>query len=203
MGPITTVASLRSERGFSLVDILATVGVVAVVTAMALPLSASSMGAYRFRGDGQGLSNVVGLAKMRAGARFSRTRIYADLAANTYSIQLWDKGAAAWVVDGGVMPLANGVRFGFGTLAAPPPDTQAAIGLSPACTDDAGDDIPDTACIVFNSRGIPITAGGAPTGGNALYVTDGVGVYAVTITATPLIRFWWSPAHSARWIEQQ
>jgi type II secretory pathway pseudopilin PulG len=195
--------SVRSDRGFSLVDILAAVAIVAVVTAIALPVSASSMAAYRFRGDGQALSNLVGLAKMRAGARFSRARIYADLAARTYSMQTWDKDGGTWVVDGGVMALSNGVSFGFGSLAAPPPDTQAAIALSPPCTDDDGADIAGTSCVVFNSRGIPITAAGAPLGGNALYVTDGVGVYAVTITATPLIRFWWSPAHSARWIEQQ
>jgi Tfp pilus assembly protein FimT len=193
----------RAERGFTLVDTLAVVAVVGLVIAMALPVTASSMAAYRFRGDGQGFSNAVGLAKMRAGARFSRARIYVDLAANTYSIQTWDKTAAAWVVDGGVHPLSRGVTFGFGALTAPPPNSQAAIGQSPACTDDDGDAIANTSCIVFNSRGIPITAAGAPTGGNAIYITDGSAVYAVTITATPLIRFWWSPAHAAAWVEQQ
>jgi hypothetical protein len=95
------------------------------------------------------------------------------------------------------------VRFGFGTLSDPPPGTQATIALSPLCTDDAGADLANTSCIIFNSRGIPIDSAGAPTGGNGLYLTDGTGVYAVTITATPLIRFWWSPAHTAAWVEQQ
>jgi hypothetical protein len=48
-----------------------------------------------------------------------------------------------------------------------------------------------------------VNAAGAPTGGNAIYLTDGSAVYGITITATPLIRFWWSPADVAAWVEQQ
>ena len=59
--------------------------------------------------------------------------------------------------------------------------------------------IGNTSCVIFNSRGIPVDAGGAPTGGNGLYITDGVGVYGVTVTATPLVRLWWSPATAAVW----
>jgi type II secretory pathway pseudopilin PulG len=194
---------LRHQHGFSLVDILAAMAVMGVVIAMAVPITGSSMAAYRFRGDGQALSNLVGLAKMRAAARFSRARVFVDLTTNSYSLQTWNKTAGAWVTDGGVLQASRGVRFGFGGVATPPPDTQAAIALSPVCKNDAGADLANTSCIIFNSRGIPIDGAGAPTGGNALYLTNGSAVYAVTITATPLIRFWWSPAHTAAWVEQQ
>lgn len=191
------------ERGFSLVDILAVMAGMGIIVAMALPMTATTLAAQRLRGDAQALSNLAGTTKMRAAARFTRARVYTDRAANAYSMQTWDKTAGAWVVDGGTMPLSQGVTFSFGALATPPPNTQVAIGFSPPCQDDDGVDIANTACILFNSRGIPITTAGAALGGNALYLTDGVGVYAVTITATPLIRFWWSPAHSANWVEQQ
>lgn len=180
------------------------VGVISVILAMVVPMTASSLAAYRFQGDGQAVSNMVSLAKMRAASQFSRARVYVDRTTNSYSLQLWDKNADAWVVAEGVRRTSPGVSFGYGTLATPPPDTQAAIGFSAACTNDDGSAIANTACIVFNSRGIPINpATGAPQGGNAIYLTDGVGVYGVTVTATPLVRFWWSPAHSARWVEQQ
>ena len=58
------------------------------------------------------------------------------------------------------------------------------------------------ACIVFNSRGIPVDTAGAPMGGNALYVTDTTGVYATTITATPLVRQWWSSAAAVGWVQR-
>jgi type II secretory pathway pseudopilin PulG len=200
---LVSAIDLDRENGFSLVDMLASVLVVGIVSAMALPMTGNSLAAHRFRGDGQAVVNLTALAKMRAAARFSRARLYVDLAANSFAVQTWDKTAGAWMPEGGVMQASSGVTFATGGLAAAPPNTQAAIAMSPPCTDDDDVDIPNTACIVFNSRGIPIDTAGAPIGGNALYLTNGIGVYAVTVTATPLVRFWWSPTHSAQWVEQQ
>jgi hypothetical protein len=178
---------------------------------MALPMADSSSRGFRIRGDAQAIANMVGLAKMRAASRFSRTRIRADLAANSFRLEVWQPASAAdktvglWVTDGADVPLSNGVTFGFGALAVPPPNTQAAIGQSGACT--AGDSLTanlaaNTACIVFNSRGVPVDTAGAPIGGNALYITDGTGVYATTITATPLVRQWWSNPAAAVWVKR-
>jgi type II secretory pathway pseudopilin PulG len=195
--------SMKREEGFSLVDLLAAMLLIGVVSAMALPVTAGSLAAQRFRGDAQGVSNLVGLVKMRGAALATRARLFADLSSNSYSMQIWDKAGETWVVEGGTRTTSPDVRFGFGTLAAPPPNTQVAIGFAPACLDDDGAAIANTSCIVFNSRGIPVDNLGAPTGGNALYLTAATGVYAITVTATPLIRFWWSPPHTAAWVEQQ
>jgi len=35
-----------------------------------------------------------------------------------------------------------------------------------------------------------------------LYLRGDTGVYAATVTATPLIRFWWSPLNTAAWVER-
>jgi len=196
---------LRRQEGFSLIDMLAAILVIGIVSAMALPATDSSLAAHRFRGDGQSISNVLALAKMRAAARFSRARLFAHRANNSYVMQTFDKTAGSWVNDGGVMQLSRGVTFGFGPIATPPPNTQEEIGLSSECRDDEDASVANTACIVFNSRGVPIDNAGAPTGGNALYLTDGVGVYAITVTATPLIRMWWTANLGAtpNWMEQQ
>jgi Tfp pilus assembly protein FimT len=196
---------LRRQDGFSLVDILAAILVIGIVSAIALPATDSSLAAHRFRADGQAVSNLLALAKMRAAARFSRARLFANLGNNSYVMQTWDKTAGTWIDDGGVMQLSRGVTFGFGPIATPPPNTQEEIGLSPQCRDDDDAAIEDSACIVFNSRGVPIDNAGAPTGGNAVYLTDRVGVYAVTVTATPLIRMWWTANRGAtpNWVEQQ
>jgi prepilin-type N-terminal cleavage/methylation domain-containing protein len=193
-----------SERGFSLIDIMVTVAVVGIVAGMAIPMSMSTISTSRFRSDAQAVSNLAGLAKIRAASRFSRSRLYVDRSANTFAMETWNKTTGGWVNEGGVNRTSTGVTFSFGTLDEPPPNTQVDIEFSPLCTDDDGDDIPNTACIVFNSRGIPIDSAGEPLAGHAIYLTDGsTGVYAVTVTATPLIRFWWSPAHTASWQELQ
>ena len=67
-----------------------------------------------------------------------------------------------------------------------------------ACTD-----IGNTACIVFNSRGIPVDATGNPDGNGAiLHHRHETGVYGVTVSATPLVRLWWSPAATTAWVHK-
>ena len=66
---------------------------------------------------------------------------------------------------------------------------------SPQATDGLTADglIGNTACVTFNSRGLPVDADGNLFPRHALYVTGDDGVFATTITTTPLIRFWSSP----------
>ena len=84
-----------------------------------------------------------------------------------------------WVTEGTITPLSLGVTFGFGTVATAPPNTQTNIAFSGACRvglTAATATIANTACIVFNSRGLPIDGAGLPFGGHALYLTDGKAV---------------------------
>ena len=203
---LATSRSFRSQAGFSLIDSLVVVAIVGLVAAIALPSTTSMMDGYKLKGNAQAINNMVGLAKMRAAARFSRARVYADFTARTFRLQVWNKTTSQWNDDSGVQTLADGVTFGFTGITQPPPNSQAAIGQSPACTNDAGGDIGGTACITFNSRGMPVTnaqpPAGAVTGNSGLYVTDGSAVYGTTVSMTPLIKSWWSPARNNNWVRQ-
>lgn len=184
-------------------ELLATVAIMGVVATIALPSGTRTLNDLRLRGDARALHNAVALTKMRAAARFSRERIYVDLTDDSYHLQYWDKVAGDWVnEDGASIELSTGVTFGYGALGAPPPNTQSSIGQSSPCLKNDGTPISNTACIVFNSRGIPVDSTGGPTGNNAFYVTDGSGTYAVTLSATPLIRLWWTKASEAKWIHR-
>lgn len=197
------VRKWAGQAGISAIELLAVVGIIGVAGAVALPSTQRTLRGMRIGGDARAIHNMVGLAKMRAAARFTRERLFVDLATESFFLQYWDKAASAWVTEGGAATLSTGVDFGFGGVGAPPPNTQAALGQAPACRDNGGAVIPNTACVVFNSRGIPIDpATGAPQGNTAFYVSDGVTVYGVTLSATPLIRLWWSPAHSAAWVHK-
>ena len=201
----------RRQDGFSLIDLLVVIALIGIVTAIALPSAASTSRGFRMKGNAQSIANLVALAKMRAAAVYSRTRIRADLADRSLRLELWvptdpaDKTIGSWVPEGGEVQLSSGVEFGVAERTDPPANTQAALGQSPECTaNDAlsGDTVPGTACIVFNSRGIPVNADGDPMGGNALYITDGTGVYGTTITATPLVRQWWANSSTGQWVKQ-
>jgi|CXWL01.1.fsa_nt_gi type II secretory pathway pseudopilin PulG len=194
-------------HGFSLIDTLAVITLVGIVAGMATPASLRGLAGLRLRGDAQAVVNTVSLARTRATAQFTHARAYVDLSSNTFRLEVFNKTSATccWVPEGGTTRLATGVSFGYASVASPPPNTQPTIGFAGACTDDGGGTTANTSCIVFNSRGVPIstsTPGGTPTGNGAFYLTDGAGVYATTVSVAPLVRFWWSKAGGAAWQRQ-
>lgn len=197
--------TLTRQGGFSIIELLATLAIVGVVAATALPSTSRTLSDLRLSGDARNVHHAVGLAKMRAAARFTRERLYVDRTTNTFHLEFWDKTATPqnWVDESDpTQSLQRDVNFSFGSLSTPPANTQATLAQAPPCKTYQGNDIANTSCIVFNSRGIPLDGTGAITGNSALYLSDGVGTYGVTLSQTPLIRLWWSRADSANWIER-
>jgi hypothetical protein len=105
--------------------------------------------------------------------------------------------------------LSTNDTFSKGVVATAPPFTQTPIAQAPNCVTALGVAIANTACILFNSRGIPVDASGAaplvgaPTANDALYLTDGATVYGVTVSATGQIRLWrTNPTSAPSWVQQ-
>jgi hypothetical protein len=156
----------------------------------------------RISSDARALHNSVGLAKMRASSRYTRERMYVDLTTNAYQLQYWDKAAGDWVNEPSTVSLSTGVAFGTGGATQPPPNTQSTVAQSVSCTTKTGSAISGTACITFNSRGIPIDASGHIYGNSALYLTNGGTTYAITLSPTPLIRLWFARAGTNNWVQR-
>jgi Tfp pilus assembly protein FimT len=198
-----TARSTFHDAGFSLVEVFIAMVMTLTMAAMVIPKTSTLFGNLRLSGDARALSNDIALAKMRAAADFTNARLRADLAGRTYRIERYQKTApVGWVAEGGDTPLSSGVALSVGALATPPLNTQGVIGQAPACLDNANAAIANSACIVFNSRGVPIDDLKRPTTADALYVTDGTAVYGVTVAATGLIRVWKSGPNAAVWTTQ-
>ncbi len=188
-------------RGFTLVELLVVVAIFAVVTVMALPMTGNAMASFRLSGDARNVSNAIAVVKMRAASTFSRARLFVDLSDNSYHVETWDKTASDWVAEGGTSSLSSGVSFGFASATVAPPNTQGTIGQAPACTDKDGNAVGNTACIMFNSRGVPVDATLAPTASDAIYLTNGTSIYGVTVAATGMMRTWNAvPAATPNWV---
>jgi type II secretory pathway pseudopilin PulG len=189
------------QDGWSLLELSFSVLIIGVISAIAIPQFLMYRSDAKTFGDSRDLTDLILLAKMRAAANFTQARLYADTSAKAFHVEIWNKTGATWQVDGGVNPLATGNTFSFGSLTSPPTGTQSSIGLAPACQALAGGTgtISNTSCIVFNSRGIPVDSTGAPTANDALYVTDGNTVYAMTVSATGLLQLWSSSSNAASW----
>jgi prepilin-type N-terminal cleavage/methylation domain-containing protein len=197
-------------NGFSLVEVLVVTLVIIVLASIGIPSLLSLLSSLRTAGDARDLNGAIVLAKMRASSDFARARVYADLSANTFRIEVQPSGTTGWTTDGcpnsctANQSLEKNVSFGFGSLSSPPSNTQSSLSQAPACLDSATNTtaVANTACIIFNSRGIPITSGAVPTPDDAIYVTDGKAVTGVTVSATGLTRVWRTEANNANWKQQ-
>lgn len=216
------------QAGFSALEMLVVIGMSIIITAIAIPRYLTIAASLRASGDLRSISGLLAQAKMRAAGDFTHARVYVNLTGNTYQLQIWDKaanaGAGCWVADsdtqtdplktcltfGGGQPtgslfvLQQGDTFGFNGLATGPTPGQPTPSQAAGCLDSAGAAVAgNTACIVFNSRGIPINATTlAPIPTGAFYLTNGTVVDATTISATGSIQSWSSPANSANWYSQ-
>jgi prepilin-type N-terminal cleavage/methylation domain-containing protein len=223
--------SKKQQTGFSTIELMVVVLIAGIVAALAIPAFMQMMRNLRLSGDARSIAEVMGLAKMRAAANFTDARAYFDFGQRSYHVEIWDKENNCWRPDavapgagGGCppavgQPLSQTITFGFGAVEVPPPNTQAAIAQAPACRGGLaaagvppstlpwlGPTFENTACVVFNSRGVPIDfgAGGvAPTSQDAIYLTDGNNmVYGVTISQTGAVRTWSTPANAVNWMRR-
>jgi Tfp pilus assembly protein FimT len=208
-------------RGFSFLESMVVVAITITIVGFGVPVFSNMEQSLRTGGDSRSIAGVIALAKMRAAANFTHARVYANLSGNTYRLEVWNKsgnaGAGCWQTDGDsnactvaaspVTTLSHNVSFGYGNVGSAPTNTEPSLGEAPLCyTGYAGQStnttsVANTACIEFNSRGVPSdpapggvagASGGVPDATGALYVTDGGAVYGLTVLASGEIQSWYS-----------
>ena len=193
--------SLReSSPGWSLVELMAFMAVMVTLAAFIAPFTRNTVNALNLTGDARSIQSAVSLAKMRAAASFTQARLVVNFGNSTFHVERFARNTNTWVIEGIVKQLSPTVSFGFSGIPAPPPNTQPAIAQAPPCLDNANNPIAGTACIVFNSRGMPVDATNAPTALDALYVGDGATVFGVTVSTGGMIQLWRSNLGNGNWV---
>lgn len=192
------------DRGFSAVELLIVLAVVGAIAAIGLPMSGGMIDDIRLRGDAQGLSSAVALTKMTAATKFSRSRLHVNQTAGTWRIETWQStGTPGWIADGGTQTLSYRGQFGAGPVTVPPPNSQSVVAQPAPCL--AADDttIDGTACVIFNSRGLPVSSSGAPMTTQVLYMRGPTGVFAIVLGATGQLQVWRTTSTSTGAWQQQ
>ena len=189
--PLAVFPRSRQDSGFSAIELLIVLAIVGSMAAIGLPLSSGMIDDIKMRGDAQGLSSAVAQAKLTSAAKFTHSRLFVNLATNTYRIQTWNRtGTAGWVDTNEALFLSDRSQFGFGSATVPPPNTQVTLAQAPMCRDDLNVEITSTACVIFNSRGVSVTAAGPVATTQALYLAGPSGTYGIILGAAGQLQVW-------------
>mgnify|MGYP003346170940 CR=1 FL=1 len=108
----------NSQAGFSLVELLIVVVIGLVLVAFAVPNFIRARANFRISGDITSLNGEILLAKMRASARFTQTRVYMDYTTRKFRTEFWNRATNLWVQEGVGAPqeLSQGVNYGYGSV---------------------------------------------------------------------------------------
>jgi prepilin-type N-terminal cleavage/methylation domain-containing protein len=170
----------KRQRGFTMIELAVVAAIFVVIASIALPGAMRMVRSYGASSSARTLASQLALAKMRAAEGFTQEELNCTLTSNSCQLETCTtKGASTCTTfsnDGGPVYLAQGISFGYGSITTPA-GTQTTIS--------------NTTPIIFNSRGIPITAAGVVSATDAIYLTDQYGdIYAVTVNASGKITTW-------------
>jgi Tfp pilus assembly protein FimT len=234
LNPVKGPSARRANNmcGVTLMELVVVLFIIVVLMGIALPSIMGIIKSYRGKGDARKISGELALTRMRAAADFTQTRLFVNLTANTYRIDIWNKTGnttyptGCWQTEAATasapcdattsasstiaadISLTGNSTMGFGAASSAPPSTQTTFGQASNCLNNSGSVIANTACITFNSRGIPVTPGNpltgvsnTPTANDAIYFTNQAGLtYAVTVLPTGKTTVW--AYSSSAWTQQ-
>ena len=78
-----------------MIEMLMVVAIIGVLAAITVPMSGNALRFIRLSGDARDISNAAAVAKMRAAAKFTQSRLFVDLSSKTFYIQTLTKTATA------------------------------------------------------------------------------------------------------------
>src|SRR5262249_13514079 len=110
-----TGKTAREMAGFSLLELVIVLAVMAIVAAMAIPTWQRMQRNARLNGDGHSLSEALSVAKLRAAADFTESRVFLFTGTDKtpyFRIDVWNKTAntgstGCWVPDGKASPTSS------------------------------------------------------------------------------------------------
>jgi prepilin-type N-terminal cleavage/methylation domain-containing protein len=218
---------VRPDAGVSLIELVVVIGVLSVVAAMAIPSWIRMQKNARLSGDAHDIASVLSVAKMRAAANFTESRVFFFTGTDKKQyirIDVWNKTAntgstGCWVPDAVNSPaasdciadssykksetfLSTGVSAGYGSVTSSP-DSTVTLGQGGTCY--TGQTLPTVttgATAISNSSCIQFNSRGFPTAGAAFYITDGTRVFSLMTNAMGFIHTYGTADNGQTWKAQ-
>jgi prepilin-type N-terminal cleavage/methylation domain-containing protein len=189
----------KTSRGFSLMELMVVLLLMAIVIAIALPSAINSLKDYRLHADATALASYLNVARMKAASQYAPYRLVVNIASGTYTMEEMcgakttsDDSACtgsgpspAYIplstpkLSGGLQYMDRGV-----TLSSCRPALVTGTLYPGEITTDLSP-CPDPLYMYFNTRGSPVANDGGVigNGGDVLYLKSQNGlVDAVTVS---------------------
>lgn len=111
---------MKNRSGFTLIELIVTISVFAILASIATPNILSWMSSARVSSASRQVMSVIQDARMHAIKENSRTRIEFPAAGNSYVTRKWNRGTNTWNVQTHDLPprVSLTSAFGNGTVLA-------------------------------------------------------------------------------------
>ena len=104
--------NMRStSAGFTLIETLIVVALVAVVAGISAPIVAGGMARYSLTTTGQQIASTIRSARFQAVGRNTDVRVVFDADAGSFEKEAWDSDTMTWVGIDSALTLPSGVSF--------------------------------------------------------------------------------------------
>jgi Tfp pilus assembly protein FimT len=167
--------SIKSARGFSLIEICILFGMIMIVSAFAIPSLSSAMRGLQLSGDARNIASALSYAKLSAASQMRRFRVSFTLGENRWEVQRFNSAANEFESDLEGKNLSTESGIGFKTTAS------AALTGYPSAS---------SSTITFNSRGLPIDDAGIPAANSVVYISKDDSDFAVSVSLTGKVQVW-------------
>lgn len=187
----------KNVKGFSLLEVLVVIGLILIVTALAVP-QFSRQSYFKLRTSAYNIANRLNEAKFKSIREITPYQITIDTSAGTFSENRKVSGSWNNIVT---EPLKRGTYFVTGTTPYTFPAGATSADGAKQCGAISGTCNPTlSTTISFNTNGLPVDASGAPDPSNAIYLSNGDDYYAVTVSLAGAVEVWYYDEASSSWL---